>query len=318
MLPIDEMIQLPGKDQLRKQVEWTDEDLTPLREDLLLYIDNELDAARKNKLEEQLSKDSILNSELKSLQQTKLATEVVEMPAKEELYRSEKDRKPIPIRWTRWVAAAAAILGIGWFSLSVITKQQSNTGELAVTPTKSQDNQTIVVPGETEQNKNEQIVEPVEQPQKAQYAAVDGKSRQATDKITNVIPASTIQKAKATPDKRDLLPNMSEQLAVVLPPTGVEDGSQADLHKIAAPKVDEDLLATNAAVRQGKPTDNTQPSPYKYASYDENIEEENQYVNIAGAQISKQKLRGVFRNVTRTVTRTFDKITESEANVSTI
>nr|HPZ89440.1 hypothetical protein [Flavihumibacter sp.] len=43
-------------------------------------------------------------------------------------------------------------------------------------------------------------------------------------------------------------------------------------------------------------------------------EEEDNSINIAGAKINKQKLRGVFRTVTRKVTRTFDKSEVVAAN----
>jgi hypothetical protein len=42
-------------------------------------------------------------------------------------------------------------------------------------------------------------------------------------------------------------------------------------------------------------------------------EDEEEYINIGGARVKAQKLRGVFRTVTRKVTRSFDKSTVAPA-----
>jgi hypothetical protein len=319
MLPIDELVQMPGKDQLMKQVEWQEEDVTAVRENLLLYIDNELPGTKRAELEHQLAKDITLSSELKSLAKAKLVAEHIEMPAKEDLYRREADRKPIPIRWTRWVAAAATIIGLGWFSLTMINKQTGIAPEVAgLQPTKS--GTEINDPSKNATaNKDEQVPQPTEQPATTvEYVSADEPSKKNTNVSSAVVTTQTSapQKAISKPDERDLLENMSNQIAVVLPPTGVEDGKH-DLNNIGTPPVEVRTLANNPAV-QNKPTDNAQTPAYQYASYDETMEEENPYINIAGANISKQKLRSVFRNVTRTVTRSFDKSTVTEANVSSL
>lgn len=81
-------------------------------ESLLLYIDNELPAAQKEKLEQQLQKDKDLAQQHQVLLQTKLdATETVVYPYKEELY--QRTGKRILPYWLRIAAAVAIVAGAG-------------------------------------------------------------------------------------------------------------------------------------------------------------------------------------------------------------
>jgi anti-sigma factor RsiW len=81
-------------------------------EELLLYIDGELDPARQAGLQTSLQKDPALRIQLASLQSLKLdASDKITCPFKEELYRREKERRPA-FAWWR-VAAVFLLLGAG-------------------------------------------------------------------------------------------------------------------------------------------------------------------------------------------------------------
>ncbi|RYY89635.1 MAG: hypothetical protein EOO15_05675 [Chitinophagaceae bacterium] len=120
-------------------------DLSPLQassmqrsahsEELLSYIDNELPAAQRARLDAALTADPALRSELHSLQAAKLPLETVTCPFKEELYRREEKRRPL--FWLPRVAAAVVLLGAGTLLWQMkgrdsSTETTSSEGTLAV------------------------------------------------------------------------------------------------------------------------------------------------------------------------------------------
>jgi hypothetical protein len=96
------------------------EEITPLQENLLLYIDNELSAAGKLNMQQLLVADAAASKEFTVLQQTKLqADTAIVFPNKKILYRKEKGRV-VGMPWFR-IAAAAILLGFGtWATVSVV------------------------------------------------------------------------------------------------------------------------------------------------------------------------------------------------------
>jgi hypothetical protein len=96
------------------------EEITPLQENLLLYIDNELSAAGKLNMQQLLAADAAASKEFTVLQQTKLqADTAIVFPDKKILYKKEKGRV-VGMPWFR-IAAAAVLLGFGtWATVSVV------------------------------------------------------------------------------------------------------------------------------------------------------------------------------------------------------
>ncbi|MBP6023787.1 anti-sigma factor family protein [Ferruginibacter sp.] len=96
------------------------EEITPLQENLLLYIDGELNAAAKLNMQQLLAADAAANKEFTVLQQTKLqADTAIVFPDKKILYKKEKGRV-VGMPWFR-IAAAAILLGFGtWATVSVV------------------------------------------------------------------------------------------------------------------------------------------------------------------------------------------------------
>ncbi len=96
------------------------EEITPLQENLLLYIDGELSAAAKLNMQQLLAADAAANKEFTLLQQTKLqADTAIVFPDKKILYKKEKGRV-VGMPWFR-IAAAAILLGFGtWATISVV------------------------------------------------------------------------------------------------------------------------------------------------------------------------------------------------------
>ena len=96
------------------------EEITPLQENLLLYIDNELSAVGKLNMQQLLAADAAASKEFTVLQQTKLqADTAIVFPDKKILYKKEKGRV-VGMPWFR-IAAAAILLGFGtWATVSVV------------------------------------------------------------------------------------------------------------------------------------------------------------------------------------------------------
>ena len=101
-----------------------------LQENLLLHLNNELDPAASQKMEELIGSDNSLLTEWKILQQTKLdATEKIVFENKHVLYRHEKGRV-VTMRFWR-VAVAAAILFACLFTAISLLKKEGPVKDVA-------------------------------------------------------------------------------------------------------------------------------------------------------------------------------------------
>lgn len=109
-------------------------------EDLLLYIDNELDAAGRQKLESELSVSKDLQLQHQLLQRTRLdASEIIEYPNKKELYRHTETRVVSFSMWMRIAAVVVVILFMG-----ILFWANRSTSTPAVPPTTIAKGQTPV------------------------------------------------------------------------------------------------------------------------------------------------------------------------------
>jgi len=82
-------------------------------EKLILYTDNELDAAERKALEEAVSTNPALQKELELYLQTRSeADTTITFPDKSLLYRREKAPRVIVMRWTRLAVAAVFIMAM--------------------------------------------------------------------------------------------------------------------------------------------------------------------------------------------------------------
>ncbi len=107
LFPEDDIV-FADKNLLFKHVE---SDNTVAEEQLLLYIDNELKPQDKAALETVLLSNTTLKKDLALLQQTKLPLENIACPNKETLYKEEKKRRVVYMRW-QYMAAAAIVIGL--------------------------------------------------------------------------------------------------------------------------------------------------------------------------------------------------------------
>jgi hypothetical protein len=139
------------------------EEITPLQENLLLYIDGELNAAAKLNMQQLLAADAAANKEFTVLQQTKLqADTAIVFPDKKILYKKEKGRV-VGMPWFR-IAAAAILLGFGtWATVSVVNNI-TKAGDVNDVAKKTDTKKTPVISniadtaiGQTEKNNSTNI-----------------------------------------------------------------------------------------------------------------------------------------------------------------
>ena len=101
--------------------------ITNYEEQLLNYIDDELNSAERKEIERTAEKFPLVQQELLLLQKTKLQPEKIAFPDKSSLYRRERVRI-ISMTWFRVAVAAAIILIAGFTVLQLVnTNKNSNT-----------------------------------------------------------------------------------------------------------------------------------------------------------------------------------------------
>ncbi len=125
-----------------------DEERTVTEEQLLLYVDDELDAEKKYFVENELAADKDLQTDLKWLQLSKLqADETISFPDKSLLYKQEQPAKVFSIGSVaqRWAAAAAVIvlLASAFWLMKDSNKPQQETIAQAPTGTKPKVNNAV-------------------------------------------------------------------------------------------------------------------------------------------------------------------------------
>ncbi|TCJ18762.1 hypothetical protein EPD60_03105 [Flaviaesturariibacter flavus] len=186
-------------------------------EDLLHYIDGELDAPAARALEARLEEDAALRAEAALLMAVKLdPADTIEFPDKQSLYRREKERRPLI--WWR-VAAAVLLFGTGaalWLKGRSTIGPESGKGVVAVTGNRNAGHpQTVpaesvtAATGSTTNNKevktnsSDRINTGKNDARSGQLAVAEPKK-----KVTAAQPAGAVTPAvqRLVPDVRDRVP----------------------------------------------------------------------------------------------------------------
>lgn len=139
-----------------------EEDVSAMQENLLLYADDELNAADKKLIESLLATDKAVQTEWNILKQTKLRPDAtVVFDDKRSLYRTAGTRV-VAFKWWR-IAAAALLFGFGiWGGIAMYKNSltvNANDGGLVenkttekAQPQSNSDVKTIAVPESTQEN----------------------------------------------------------------------------------------------------------------------------------------------------------------------
>lgn len=306
-LDVDPMPIFP-KEKLLRTTLWNAEKPEPVQTQMLLMLDGELPAGEKQQLQAKIAGNEALQTEWKTLQQTKLVAEAIVHPNKESLQRN--DRKVRPLLWMSWAAAAAVVVGLGWFAwlqqqdiqtetpantlaMSTMPKQKIaiNTQPQNSTPLQSDTNNDNVQPAQMQQVAVNTI------PTQANNVNTKVTSKQPEPQVSlavndNTVPSSN-SGTKNTPAETEPVVARLSSANISLSPNEADVTMQ--IAHLSAKTEALPLLASNQKVDAFTGSKNELP------------EEEEEYIRVGGARINKHKMRGLFRNVTRTVTRTFSK-----------
>jgi len=276
----------------------------------LSYIDDELTTAQKAAVEKFVADNPVAAKELTLLQKSKLQPEDIVFANKESLYRREEKIRRLPVKWLR-AAAAVLILALGLTTFLVLNKKSATeVGPIVKTPGTEQNNPVV---NTVEQPSKETLVADVNEKQDTavenlkenniiQQAVVPTKKEDAK----NMAVTNAIVTPKNLPANQHLIPSKKEEQALItaiVPPVTNNNLPQpisnpnfskndAANNAIANVNIPKEIKKVEALTNPVVTTKSTQPSNYSNASF---IEEESQQNE------KKNKLRGFFRKITRTL-----------------
>ncbi len=185
------------------------EDLHRYDESILSYIDDELPADEKEKLEELIGGSPRLQQELNFYLKTKLQTDTeIVFENKSILYRSTEKRRVAPMQMIRWAAAAAILIAVSITAINYFNKQTGATDIAKTNPPEKKD----PVPDNTIENvavaKDEKKVETPIAPDKNIAQPAIAKSVKpdelalTTDKQKKISPKEIKQKTVIVPNEK--------------------------------------------------------------------------------------------------------------------
>jgi anti-sigma factor RsiW len=263
----------------------------------LLYIDNELSAAKREEVERYVLQHPKLQDEFTILKQTVLAPELVSYGDKKDLYRTERKRVVYLKSWR--LAAAAILIGVcavGWWLMQkpqhTITVadshqiQQQPKQNTAVTNPVDSANQTIKQP-EQVVAQHQSTSNKKEKNNIAETAVVKKKKEKATNNIidnkNSEEPVVVMQHPKVT--HNDIEENQKE------PPV--------QTHDIVTP---EHINQQNNVASLQTTTENKQQNDYKVypVAYKElNTNDDDNSLHVGMLDLNKNKVKNLFKKAGR-------------------
>ena len=308
-LPPEEHILFPDKNLLFKHTtESSLINISNYETYFLLYVDNELDAPTKLEVEKFVQQNPKLEEELSILQSTKLeADPSIVFENKEVLYRKEEKKRPIPFTWLR--AAAIAILLITGFLIyhyktftdshenNNVTKNANNQEKVGLGKNKKKQEPSVTpIVSDTFNKKAVAIKEATEKNNQVEAKISSWKKRKENiDPIDNHSGKALVSSNEKNKNQTVLpaLDNKNEKSKIIIEdkPAQVAVIPTNDSSRLVA-KIDKpkDPVKTNAG------------NDYilQVAMNSNNVE----YINIANTSVNKNKLRGLFRKVSRVLEKT--------------
>ncbi len=291
----DSNIIFKGKEELMKVQGESPITLSNYEEWLVLYMDNELTADQRKKVEQFIAANPSVQKEVDLLLQTRLQPETMVFANKEVLYRREE--KVRPILWWR-AAAAVLILALGITSVIVFNKKDNtDKDDIAKVPV-TEENATKESNVATNQNNSNQEVKEQNKEVSVIYKSVQNAVAGTTSPANNnaVIKKDNSVPVKLIDNKQPPIQKNEEVMADYKPSNNLpqplqnrnvitNDAANKAIADANIPK--ETNSAANPLTNIVVTTDKPQPSDIIQAGFDE-------------FSSKKSKLRGFFRKVTRT------------------
>lgn len=267
---------------------------------LLLYVDNELSFDQQKVVEDFIATNPTIFKELSLLQHTKLQQDEIVFPDKESLYRKEEKVRALPVRW--WRAAAAILLVTLAITavLQVNKKPAAENTEVAVLPVTEKeikkDNRPVSESAPQESLVAEVTTEPIKTIEKRNTKKETASEYQlATYSPKKSV--TTIATEKNNTQQQDAIANTTKKEDNNLPKPiynpniiDIPNNNTIALNSSNDPDKNSQKILTNKIVTN----QNTSPSEYVQAATTLSD------TDLATADGKKNKLRGLFRKVTRT------------------
>ena len=260
-------------------------------EQFLLYVDNELDAVAKEKVEVFVLQHPAYQESFTLLKQTRLPLEKIVFADKASLYRKE-DKKPVVYLYWKRIAVAAALIGLMVLAGKLIPDSSSSKQVLAkLAPAGNNHNQnntgTAPVVSATKSNTGSNAAQnagthTIEQAQQNNTVAENKPVNTTTD---NLLAANTNPVLPAE-NKAEI--STSTSGAITEEKTQTAEKISADNTSSA----NTDIIKTASAAEE-----NATPSQIAHnASYKElDTDDEKKSLYLGSLEINKDKLRGLFR-----------------------
>ncbi len=310
VLPPDETAHLADKSFLHIR-ENAPVDITNYEELLLLYVDNELDAARREQVEQYAARHPHIQRQLNLLQQAVLPAEHIPFPGKQALYKRERPVIPMVIKRLAVAAAILGIVALGWWlmpsgkqnripALANTQKQQADPvipatsanqatqpGQVAVNNDAGRQNQpahTASQPG------NSNPVKPSgNQPEQVNISRPD---------YTAAVQDKVQQAAQEQPKQSPVIARTAASPEVAIASTAKQ--SIEHLPVIASSGMDiSDKTIPLAAQNNEEDHQNTYAARQDIVYKELNTSDDDQGVYIGSLELNKNKLRGFFKKATR-------------------
>lgn len=260
-------------------------DFSNTPEQLLSYIDDELDAGQKKAVEIFAAKHATVQQELNLLKRTKLQPESsIVFPDKSTLYKKEVKTKVVNISWMRVAVAAALILVAGFVTIIVINNN-SNGGPFELISAEQTPNIQPITPLVNNP-------QPTVEVKKAVPVIANKNFKKETQKLTteNLIAKNNVV---ADTENKNNLPNEKSSIDQSFP-----ENIDIDNNAIETAKQKQiDKLFENTIVTE-------RPAP-SYAIYDAS-DDPNVHVDKGGLKGLLRKATRVFERRTKIQTTTDD------------
>ena len=293
----DEPVLFEGKESLYRN-EASEINLNNCEEQFLLYVDNELDAASREKVETFVLQHPALQESFTFLKQTRLEPEAIVFPGKASLYRKEEKEKPVfYLRWQK-IAIAAALTGLAvlvWTMFPADKFPDRNTAGLEQknNPAAQKNNDGAVKPN----NSNTEALLKTNSENIASHQTgnitkqVIGKNNFRT---INTVVENQHPNTLPAPNNTDVATAAVKREPIVTNPVETVE-KDAYTQKLPAANVS---LNNTEMVKVNHPTDdaNNADQLAQQTVYKElDTEDENKSLYLGSLEINKDKLRGFFR-----------------------
>ena len=318
VLQPDLSLTMPDKAQLLQPEPWNASYISNQQHQLLLLADEALPEKEKMLLLAEIEKSPLLKKEWNLLKKSRLAKEKpYAMPGKEDLLRYPKVFS-IVYRRILQIAVAAIMLGFGLFVANRFGSDTAGTegGQIVQNiPSKKDTSSGKVFNSETGQGPETAVAKkiPEQAPEQPLHnnPAVSGEIKSNTAKA-NDTKTPNLPALKVMPDTQQEIPQQM-LMAVVLP----EENSRKNMETLLPDKnlgIQEVGEETSIAISLPDADQYANPvveseivytAPETLLASNLQEEEADETINIAGTSFNKQKLRSVYRNVTRPITRAF-------------